>query len=438
MKIKRIKHLLRSKIKEVASQPDKYSMHQGIDFTRNRKLPMEKLITMLIGMNGGSLTNELLGIFHNSPAAASSSAFVQQRNKLRPEALEDIFHSFSLEATSDCKTDLRILAVDGSDLHIFTDNSDPRTYFPGKNGQKPYSLLHLNALYDLSNQVFLDASIQGRNEFNEHIALCQMVDRSPLKRALVIADRGYESYNDMAHIQEKGWFFLIRIKDGRTGIKEALSLPDSEEFDLDIRLNLTRKQTNEIKMLCKNKNEYRFLPANAVFDYLPQKCVCKDPALFYELRFRIVRFRISDDTFETVLTNLDKEAYPPDKLKKLYASRWGIESSFRGLKYTIGLIHFHSKKVMCIIQEIYAHLIMFNFTQMITDKVNIDKGRRKHDVKVNFSVAVHVCRAYFLGDTSPLDLKSVLLRNLVPIRPARHFNRGPSAKHFNGFLYRLT
>ena len=36
-----------------------------------------------------------------------------------------------------------------------------------------------------------------------------MVDRSEIPKALVIADRGYESYNDMAHIQEKDGFFLF-------------------------------------------------------------------------------------------------------------------------------------------------------------------------------------------------------------------------------------
>ena len=41
-----------------------------------------------------------------------------------------------------------------------------------------------------------------------------MVDRSEITGdVILIADRGYESYNNMAHIQEKGWKYLIRIKD---------------------------------------------------------------------------------------------------------------------------------------------------------------------------------------------------------------------------------
>lgn len=50
--------------------------------------------------------------------------------------------------------------------------------------------------------------IQGKLNTNEHSALQEMVDNSKIPKALVIADRGYESFNNMAHIQEKGCFFL--------------------------------------------------------------------------------------------------------------------------------------------------------------------------------------------------------------------------------------
>ena len=59
----------------------------------------------------------------------------------------------------------------------------------------------------------------------------------------------------------------------------------------------------------------------------------------------IVRFRITDEALETVVTNLDANQFPPPELKKLYHMRWGIETSFRELKYTVGLLHFHAKRV---------------------------------------------------------------------------------------------
>ena len=48
---------------------------------------------------------------------------------------------------------------------------DPQSDFPGVNGQTPYSLLHLNTLYDLNTHCYTDATIQKRREANERSAL---------------------------------------------------------------------------------------------------------------------------------------------------------------------------------------------------------------------------------------------------------------------------
>ena len=46
--------------------------------------------------------------------------------------------------------------------------------------------------------------------------------------------------------------------------------------------------------------------------------------------------------------------------------RWGEETSFRELKYTIGLINWHSSKYDGILQEINAHMILYNFCELVT------------------------------------------------------------------------
>ncbi len=74
----------------------------------------------------------------------------------------------------------------------------------------------------------------------------------------MIADRGYESYNVMAHIQEKGWRYLIRVKDiNGNGIVSRLDLPDAEEFDICTDLRMTRKNSKEARELFKDRNHYR-------------------------------------------------------------------------------------------------------------------------------------------------------------------------------------
>ena len=170
MKPKHIKKLLMSEIETVANASDKYCSNPGRDFSRERKLSFKKVVESIIGMGSKGLTNELIDIFNNDPEMPSASAFVQQRSKIKPEAFRDILAGFT-EKITEQSCQLRLLAVDGSDIQIATNPDDEDTYFPGANGQKPYNLIHLNALYDLKQHIYVDSRIQGRMSGNEHMAL---------------------------------------------------------------------------------------------------------------------------------------------------------------------------------------------------------------------------------------------------------------------------
>ena len=45
-------------------------------------------------------------------------------------------------------------------------------------------------------------------------------------------------------------------------------------------------------------------------------------------------------------------------MKEIYHLRWGIETSFRELKYDLSGVQFHSKKDQFVYIEIYAHFAM--------------------------------------------------------------------------------
>ena len=431
---KRIKNTLHSVIRDMAKHPENFCRCPEKDFTRNRKLPLEKVLTLLVKMGGHSLRDEMLDCIDFEEMPATVSALVQQRNKLLPEALDYLFREFT-NRCHDPKTykGYRLLAVDGSDLQFTANPNDPLSYFPGVNGQKPYSFLHLNALYDLSSNLYLDAVVQKRRAANENAALVSMVDRSGIDEPVIItADRGYESYNTLEHIARKGWKYLIRLRESK-GIISSLSLP-AGDFDMPVQLFLTRKQTKKLKELQKEfPGMYRFLPIHVNFDYLPW-----GTDGFYPFSFRIVRFKISDGSTETLITNLDRNSFPAEELKHLYHLRWGIETSFRQLKYTIGLSLFQSKKVEYITQEIFARLTMYNFCELITSHVVIQKKRRKYVYQTNFTAAVHICRQFLRGDIAPPKVADLISSNLVPIRPGRSTPRKAKNIKFNGFFYRVA
>ena len=178
---------------------------------------------------------------------------------------------------------------------------------------------------------------------------------------------------------------------------------------------------------------YRFLPTNVNFDFLPIGA-----EEFYPISFRIVRFMISEDSTETLITNLTAKDFSAEELKQLYRMRWGIETSFRQLKYTVGLSSFQSKKVESITQEIFARLTMYNFCELITSHVVIQKKRGKYVYQTNFTAAVHICRQFLRGDVAPPKVEALISSYVVPIRPGRSTPRRAKDIKFNGFFYRIA
>jgi hypothetical protein len=390
-------------------------------------------------MGGNSIYKELLEAAGYSLETATTSAFVQQRDKILPRAFDFLFHAFT-DTCTDVKSyrDYRLLAVDGSSLPVAATPDDDDSYVGGGPDKSGYYALHLNAMYDLCSRIYVDALLQPEKRMNETRAMADMIDRSAIGgNVIVIADRNYESYNIFAHAERKGWNYLIRVKDlSSSGILSALPLPSDGEFDIPIHRILTRQRTNEIKA---HPEIYRFISATTTFDYL-QKRTRKHIHETYPMSFRVVRLKITDSLFETVITNLDSSFFPPHELKELYAMRWGIETSFRDLKYTVGLTNFHSKKRDYIAQEVFARLIMYNFAQMITLHVVISQAGKHLAFRANFTVAVHICRRFLrsLSNIPPPDVEALIRKNILPVRPGRTDRRKLRPKAAVSFLYRVA
>jgi len=437
--IRTVKQKLDNCIRQMSQMPWLFSYNPGKDYSRTSKLGLQHLISLLLSLEGKSISNELLDYCDCSKETPSASAFVQCRHKLLPEAMAFLFHEFTVSCDPN-KTykGFRLLAVDGSDIQIPTNRKHPDSFIMTSDTATPYNLLHLDALYDICSHLYLAVVVEGIRISSEQRSFNSMVDRSEIDKAIVMADRGYESYNVMAHVQEKGWNFLIRIKDGIGGIVSGVDLPEAEEFDEFFDMHLAFKQTNEMKELFKDRNHYKKLKAAHEFDFLPKKNRKSCPVEPYHLPFRIVRVKINEDLTETLITNLEPDLFPPEELKRLYAMRWGIETSFRTLKYTIGLLHFHSKKVEYIKQEIYARLVMYNFSELTISHIIVQRKETKYAYKANFSTAVHICREYILGNVSPPNVEALIARIISPIRPGRKNPRNQSKTGYVSFTYRIA
>ncbi len=300
-------------------------------------------------------------------------------------------------------------------------------------GERDCHAIHLNALLNIGSNRYIDADMQPIHEKNEYQSLCTMVDRYPAEKAdstIFIADRGFASLNVFTHIIKKESFFLVRGKDvtGKS-FASKLSIPKEGEFDVTVPVTVVRRLT---KKFCSLPNTV-YLGAKATFDYIEYG---SDDT--FNLNLRIVRFLLPSGEYELLITNLPPEEFGAEKIKDLYFLRWGIETSFRGLKHNIGLNYFHGRKSQFIMQEIWASLIMFNFCEVIASHIQLKDSDRKHSYRLNRAELAKICLYFFRlspGSSLP-DIEALALEHLLPVRPGRKFPRNKRPRRPASFSYR--
>lgn len=430
----KVKSVLQKVIEDHDVRKAEFVVNPKCDFTRKRKLTFQMMIKATLAFGSGSIGKELLEVFDFGLITPTCSAFIQQRDKLKTSLFKSIFTHFT-HAFTHYKTfkGYRLVAIDGSSLHIPHDPKDSKTYIQSTPTVKGYNVLHVNAMYDLLNRVYVDGFIQMGREQHERKALLQMMSTCALEdNVLLIGDRGYESYNIFAHLIQKGWKFLIRVRDHDTGKRNmvnTLGLPHTGEYDQTVQRILTRSNRQEV---LTQPERFKIISAKTQFDFFTKE----NP--FFPITFRVVRIQLDDGSYHCFITNLDAKKFSPEIIKDLYHLRWGIETSFRELKHLLALTHLHSKKKEGMVQEIFAKMTMYNFCSIITSHVAIKKKDRKHDYQVNFSKAITICKQFFKEDNTFLHAEALIQKYILPIRKGRTFLRHIKVRSFVSFIHRVA
>lgn len=437
--------VLNNVIQGVAGHISQYCEHPGKDFTRNRKLPADVIMQLILNMEGQTLNKEIYNHFPDKETRMTASAYVQQREKLKPEVFKAAFGLFNKTFT-DPKTlyGLRVYAIDGSDICTPT-NKKSIWYIPNhyirKDGQeaKGTCLLHGNFLYDLPNKQYIDFN-ENRDERTGAIDLIDGIE-SP-EDSLVIMDRGYTGFNMVEHCNRYGGYYAIRFPLSNT-FKEINELPD-EPCDLDMQIKVSTKSQQWCNIYGYRKLGVR-KNKKANKDYSEQT---KDMQWDFEdkctVKFRVVKFRINKPDgnwgWEVLVTNLPRVKFDLRAMKRVYHLRWGIETSFAELKYAVGLINFHSRQDKLIMQELYAAMIMFNATARIAAFIEVKRSERGFAYAVDFKMVVHIFRKYFRPFTKapPGDMYTDMEKYRHMVKNGRHNMRLLRPKSAVYFTYRIS
>ena len=415
--ITEIRENLFSVFSSLLERREEFLNNPASDFTRRKKISFEQ--TMLFPMIAGAdnVATELLNMFGEEDLPLPS-AMIQRRNQIKKEAFQEMFYLFNKSIPKEKNyKGYQLVACDGTRLNLPYNSQDSYSLVDNVEGRKGFNQVHLNALYDILNDLFLDAEIQGMQEMNERDALCKFLDKHSKSRlkSIFIADRGYATFNIYAHAINNNQLFLIRARenDAHSLCSDNNHLVEKTYVDEDITIRIGRIRH---KNKCNYKN-YHFIKKEHRYDYIEYG---EDKVDL--LRVRVVKFPLSTGSFEYIVTNLPRGEFSLDSIKELYNLRWGEETAFRHLKYAGNMVRIHSIKLDFLLQEIYGKLTLYNFSTCIANSIaKRESAGTNYEYNFNHTQIQKFVRLYIIGLVK--DLEKLANKFLVPVRPGRKFKR---------------
>lgn len=430
----KVKKILYSDIAKMKLNLKHFVQNPEKDFSRKRKLDFETMLIMTVMFQSDCLTNELLKYFNHELNTPTTSAFCQQYSKLSTSAFTHLLTTFNSHfPIKTYKNKYQLIACDGTEFNIARNPNDPDSFNPPSGcSKKGYNMIHVTSFFDLINKRYLDSVTQPGRKKSEFQAICELIENKNYnKNSIFIVDRGFYCYNFFAHAIENNSLFIVRAKD--LNVKRLLNQKELPNFlDTSIEIILTKTQAKKKWFYPERSEQYRYICSNVKFDYI------NDDNKEYILKLRILRFKIKENVYENIITNLFSSEFLVDEIKELYNMRWGIETSFRDLKHIIGANNFHFKKVRYIEQEILSRMILYNFCSIIAANVLITKKKAKHIYQINFSIAIKICHTFLRKNTEEINIQigSLISKFILPIRPNRVYDRRHRPQPPVSFSYR--
>lgn len=428
--IKRLKEFL-LQVKEDPSLRHHFTSVEA--FTKNRKLPLERMVYLIISLLKRSLSVELEDFFQSyypAHSCASKAALSKQRQKLDysfftlwNSVLVKSFYEYYQHDVKRWKG-FRLMAIDGSTAYLIN-KPDLITHFGVQSNQSTsIAMGQIMELHDILNDLTVCSAMYPIEVSEQQVAYQWIPYLEP--DTLTIYDRGYPSFSALyLHLeQEQPLHFVMRCRTNFN--KEVITFMSSVNTSQVVTFKATDIAIQELK-----KHGYTLTKTSTIV-------------------VRLIKVKLADGSTETLITSLlDEVEYPESIFSDLYFKRWGIETNYSIRKNNLQMEVFSGYKVNTVLQDFYAGIFVGNLQNILSKSVQISiakktKGRKYH-YKNNKNVSLgllkrHIVKIFIEQDPKQIiiDLETLFKKYIEPIRPGRSYPRQIKGKRTKGKYQTLT
>lgn len=402
-------------------------------FIRDRKLTISNLVVLIINFKS-SIQRELDSFFKAISRSdfkireVTKGAFTQARAKLNPWAFQRLnevaVNTFYDGAEYYLWHDMRTIATDGTRLVLPNHPSVIEEFGQQQFGPKadsPRSLAMASMLYDVLNQVTIDAQIAPYVS-SELDLLMQHFDK--LKTGdLLLLDRGYPCFWLLFLLKAKEIEFCVRLKDDWW--LKVKDFTDSNEKERIVTFSLPKKDRKKL----------------ADFPEMQDAVIT----------CRLIKIDLPNGEKEILCTSLtDSEKYKYTEFDKLYHYRWSEEEAYKLLKSRIELENFSGKTAVAVKQDFHAKVFLMTLCaayahpieEKVVEEYKADQNR-KFDQKINRTNAVSMTQDILIAvfirkqfDKALNAFDKIVAQTREIIRPGRSNPRNKKPKQLYSMNYK--
>jgi DDE family transposase len=298
--------------------------------------------------------------------------------------------------------------ADGTTVSM-PDTSANQAVFPQAKTQQPglgFPIARLVTVFCLGSGAVLDAALgpycgkqTGEN------ALLRTLAHTFQPGDVLLADRYFSGYFDMAFWQQRGVDVVVRLHQLR---------------DCDLRRGRRLGANDHVVVWTKPRQRPEWLD-EATYARMPDQLELR------EVRVRIQQPGCRAHEVVVVTTLLAPQQYSPRDLADLYRMRWHAELDLRSLKVTLGMDVLRCKAPDMVRKEVWAHLLAYNLIRTVMAQAADASGCAPR--QLSFTGALQTMTAFaerlYDADRSTIDdlhaaLLTAVAAHVVGNRPNRH------------------
>lgn len=403
----------------------------GDDFSRKRSLPFHRLVLFILNLPKRSLSIEI-GLFFSylDRESCTKSAFCQQRRKLKAlffqswnsVLIRSFYHHYKEKARR--WQGFILLALDGSVLSL-PNTEELRSFYGNASSNKGEhgAVARSGILYDVLNGLVIAGKLHSYLTSERSITL-ELLKQAP-KNSLLTLDRGYPSF----------WLFYLLLQ------------MEGHKFVMRLHIDFN----NTVRAFMRSAAQDSIVSFHPHHDAVKQmQEMGLEVIKGTSINLRLVKIPLSTGETEVLATNLfQSETYSIADLKEVYALRWGIEIFYGTAKNQLQIECFSGIKQICIEQDYYANLLVYNLQSIIEKQCEPKLEKVNQQRVLNYKINKNISWAslknrlvllFLTNDCSKilLELQLLFQQHLEPVRPNRKFPRIRKAIHGNGKYQTLT